>query len=148
MSEHRATIDWNLGDREFTYDTYSRDHQWRFEGGIEVDASAAPSFLGSEERVDPEEALVAAISSCHMLTLLAIAARKRLRVLSYRDAAIGFLEKNEDGKLAVTRVELRPRIEFGDAAPSAEVLERLHKSAHRNCFIANSVRTEVTVVAE
>jgi organic hydroperoxide reductase OsmC/OhrA len=148
MSEHRATIDWQLGEREFTYETYSRDHRWRFESGVETAASSAPQFGGTPERVDPEETLVAAISSCHMLTLLAVAARKRMKVRSYHDSAVGFLEPNEEGKLAVTRVELRPRIEFDGEPPGADKIERLHQSAHRNCFIANSVKTEVTVIPE
>jgi len=149
MSEHKATIAWKRGDKQFQYETYSRDHTWTFEGGVEVPASAAPAFLGSEERVDPEEAFVASASSCHMLTFLALAARKRLVVERYTDAAVGFLEKNEDGKLAITRIELRPKITFGGSgAPSAEEIERLHHLAHENCFIANSVRTEIAVAKE
>lgn len=148
MSEHKATISWNRGAPEFTYETYSRDHAWRFDGGVEVAGSAAPSYKGSPERVDPEEALVAAISSCHLLTFLALAARKRFVVERYDDEAVGFMEKNEAGKLAITRVELRPKIVFGgEAQPSADEIERLHHLAHENCFIANSVKTEVTVVA-
>jgi organic hydroperoxide reductase OsmC/OhrA len=145
MSEHKATISWSRGDRDFTYETYPRDHTWRFEGGVEVPASAAPAYLGTAERVDPEEGFVAAVSSCHMLTFLAIAARKRLVVERYDDDAIGVLEKNAEGKLAVTRVTLRPRIAFGGEAPAADVIERLHELAHESCFIANSVRTEITV---
>ena len=147
MTEHKATIRWERGGVEFTYPTYSRDHTWTFEGGIEVAASSAPDFLGKPERANPEEALVAAISSCHMLTFLAIAARRRLVVDRYRDAAVGFLEKNEAGKLAVTRVVLRPEISFSGEAPDAEALARLHEVAHRECFIANSVRTEIRVEA-
>ena len=106
--------------------------------------SAAPAFKGSAERVDPEEAFVAALSSCHMLTFLAIAAKKRLVVDDYVDSAVGYLEKNEDGKLAMTRVVLRPAIQFADP-PSAETIEKMHHKAHENCFIALSVKTEVTV---
>jgi organic hydroperoxide reductase OsmC/OhrA len=145
MSEHKATISWSRGPREFTYETYSRDHTWRFDGGVEVPGSAAPSFLGSESRVDPEEAFVAALSSCHMLTFLANAARKRLVVDRYEDAAIGFMEKNDHGKLAIVRVQLHPKVGFGGAQPSAEDVERLHRQAHEHCFIANSVKTEVTI---
>jgi len=148
MSEHKAAIAWERGSREFTYDAYSRDHSWTFEGGIEVAASAAPSFKGNPALVDPEAAFVAAVASCHMLTFLAIAARKRLVVDSYHDAAVGFMEKNEHGKLAVTRVVLRPRIRFGGAKPSAEDLAQLHELAHENCFIANSVRTAIAVAAD
>lgn len=145
MSEHKATILWSRGDREFGYETYSRDHAWRFEGGIEVAASSAPAYKGNPALVDPEEAFVAAVSSCHMLTFLAIAARRRLVVDRYEDAAVGVLEKNAEGRLAITRVTLHPRIAFGGAPPSAEEIARLHHLAHEGCFIANSVRTEVVV---
>lgn len=145
MSEHHSKITWSRGDHEYTYDTYSRDHTWSFPGGETVPASSAPDFLGSPERVDPEEALVAALSSCHMLTFLALAARKRLVVESYDDAAVGTLEKNEDGRLAMTRVVLRPRIVWGGEAPDAEAIEKMHHKAHEQCFIANSVKTEVVV---
>lgn len=146
MSEHKATISWSRGAPEFSYETYTRDHSWRFDGGVQVAASAAPSYKGSPACVDPEEAFVAALSSCHMLTFLALAARKRFVIDGYDDEAIGFLEKNADGKLAITRVELRPKIRFGgDEQPSADEIERLHHLAHEHCFIANSVKTEVTV---
>lgn len=145
MSEHRATVAWRRDTDDFTYASYTRDHTWAFEGGTVVPASAAAAYLGSAERVDPEEALVAALSSCHMLTFLAIAARKRLVVDSYRDAAVGFMEKNADGRLAITRVVLRPKIAFAGDAPDENALARLHHLAHEQCFIANSVRTEVTV---
>ena len=145
MSEHRCTVVWKGGDAPFTYDEYSRDHAWRFPGGEEVAASAAPSFLGNDARVDPEEGLVASLSSCHMLTFLAIAARKRLVVASYEDDAVGVMEKNEDGKLAVTRVTLRPAIEWGGDAPDAATIDKMHHKAHENCFIANSVKTEIVV---
>ena len=149
MSEHRATLRWERGPLPFTYETYTRDHVWAFPGGVEVPASSAPDFLGDPDRVDPEAALVAAISSCHMLTFLALAARKRLVVDSYRDEAVGVLEKNADGKLAVTRVALHPKISFeAGTAPSKEELERLHHLAHEQCFIANSVRTAITVESE
>ncbi len=145
MSEHRATVAWRRDSDDFTYQGYTRDHTWTFEGGTSVAASAAPAYLGSAARVDPEEAFVAALSSCHMLTFLAIAAKKRLVVDAYRDAAVGFMEKNEAGQLAVTRVVLRPEIAFSEEAPDGDALARLHHLAHEQCFIANSVRTEVTV---
>jgi organic hydroperoxide reductase OsmC/OhrA len=145
VSEHRANIEWRRGEAEFEYETYSRNHTWHFENGLRVEASAAPDFLGDAARVDPEEALVASISSCHMLTFLALAARKRWVVEHYRDAAIGTLEKNADGKLAVTRVVLRPEIEFAGEAPSVEQLEKAHHQAHEHCFVANSVRTRIDV---
>jgi len=147
MSEHKVELFWSRGGKSFTYETYPRGHHWRFNGGTEVDASSAPEYLGDAALPNPEEALVAAISSCHMLTFLAIAARKRLTVDSYEDAAVGHMEKNADGLVAITRCELRPRIVFsGPNRPSAEEIAKLHQSAHHHCFIANSVKTEVTVV--
>jgi organic hydroperoxide reductase OsmC/OhrA len=145
VSEHVADISWTRGDHEFTYQKYSRDHEWRFDGGVTLTASANPIYLGSEAGVDPEEAFVAALSSCHMLTFLAIAARKRLVVDAYADHAVGLMEKNEEGRLAITKVVLHPEIIFAGEAPDAATLDRMHHQAHKDCFIANSVRTEVTV---
>ena len=145
MSEHVVDVSWSRGEHEFTYQTYSRDHEWRFDGGVTVAASANPAYLGSPAGVDPEEAFVAALSSCHMLTFLAIAAKKRLVVDSYDDHAVGVMAKNEAGRLAITRVTLRPKIVFAGETPDAEALERIHHLAHLECFIANSVTTEVTV---
>ena len=146
MSKHLASLRWNRGDKPFTYEGYSRDHEWIFEGGQRLTGSAAEAFLGSPQGVDPEEALVIALSSCHMLTLLAIAAKKGWVVESYEDDAEGSLGKNEAGKLALTQVILRPRIVFADdKVLDAEALQRLHHQAHENCFIANSVKTEVVV---
>ena len=141
----RASVSWERSSEDFAFESYSRDHLWRFENGVAVEASAAPAFLGSEDRVDPEAAYVASLSSCHMLTFLAIAARKRLVVDRYADAAVGSMEKNEQGRLAITRVTLRPRVEFRDGPPSDDELARLHEMAHKGCFIANSVRTQVIV---
>ena len=145
MSQHQATIEWQRGTEDFTYEAYSRDHGWSFPGGIEVAASAAPAFKGSPDRLDPEEAFVAAIASCHMLTFLALAARKRVVVERYQDHAVGVLEKNDDGRLAITQVTLRPKISFGGDPPAAEELARLHQQSHHGCFIANSVQTAITV---
>ena len=146
MSKHIASLRWNRGDKPFTYEGYSRDHEWIFDGGQRLLGSAAEAYRGSPQGVDPEEALVAALSSCHMLTLLAIAARKGWVVESYEDDAEGALDKNADGKLALTRVVLRPRIVFAaGTAPDSDKLQRLHQQAHDNCFIANSVKTTVVV---
>ncbi len=146
MSEHKVKVSWARGSEEFSHEGYNRDHVWTFEGGIQVQASAAPGFNGNPDCVDPEEALVGALSSCHMLTFLAVAAKKRLSVESYEDAAVGFLEKNENGRLAITRAVLRPKVVWGgDKTPSAEEIDRIHEKAHQACFIANSIRTEVTV---
>lgn len=146
MSEHVAEIVWKRETESFAYDHYNRAHLWRFDGGVEVPGSASPLYRGDETRVDPEEAFVAALSSCHMLTFLAIAARKRLVVDAYGDRAVGRMEKNAQGKLAITSVDLHPRVVF---APGTEVdaatLKKMHHDAHDGCFIANSVKTMVIV---
>jgi organic hydroperoxide reductase OsmC/OhrA len=148
MSEHKATVKWSRGGKDFTYKTYSRDHLWVVNGN-EVPASATTAYLGNPNRVDPEAMLVAALSSCHMLTFLALAANKGFVVESYEDAAVGHLEKNAAGKLAITRVELHPKIVYGGGKqPDPADLEWLHDKAHRECFIANSVTTDVRVVAD
>jgi organic hydroperoxide reductase OsmC/OhrA len=148
MSEHKATVKWSRDGRDFTYKTYSRDHVW-IANGNEIPASAAAAYLGSPDRVDPEAALVAALSSCHMLTFLALAANKGFVVESYEDDAVGHLDKNAAGKLAITRVELHPRIAYGGSKqPTAADLDWLHDKAHRECFIANSVTTDVRVVVD
>ena len=148
MSEHKANVIWARNGADFGYKTYPRDHVWRFPNGVEVPGSAAPAYLGNPQRVDPEAAFVAALSSCHMLTFLALASNKGFVVDSYEDAAVGHLEKNANGKLAITRVELHPAIVYSGAKqPAAADLEWLHDKAHKECFIANSVTTEVKVVA-
>ena len=148
MSEHKATVRWSRDGKDFTYKTYSRDHKW-IANGNEIPASATPQYLGNPNRVDPEAALVSALSSCHMLTFLAVAAGKGFVVDSYEDEAVGHLEKNANGKFAVTRVELHPKIAFGGAKqPTAEDLDALHDKAHKECFIANSVTTEVRVMSD
>lgn len=145
MSEHRATIDWQRSSADFTYQTYNRAHDWRF-NAVTVPASATKEYRGEEDRVNPEEALVAALSSCHMLTFLAVAAKRKLALDSYRDEAVGVLEKNAEGRLAITRVTLRPTIVWsGGASVSAADLEKMHHDAHVGCFIASSVKTEVVV---
>ena len=115
MAEHKITLEWKRETESFTYDSYNRDHVWIFEGGARVPASAAPVYRGNPAQVNPEDALVAALSSCHMLTFLAVAAKKKFVVDRYSDHAVGFLEKNAKGKLAVTRVILRPKVVFGGA---------------------------------
>jgi organic hydroperoxide reductase OsmC/OhrA len=146
MSEHKAAIRWTNIGADMGYERYPRNHTWEFEGGPTVPASAAAAFSGGAGCVDPEEGLVAAASSCHMLTFLAIASKKKLVVASYADQAVGHLEKDAEGRLAVTRIELHPVVRFAPGpAVSAEELRKLHDSAHRNCFIANSIRATVTV---
>ncbi|MEV6411344.1 OsmC family protein [Kribbella sp. NPDC051718] len=146
MSEHVVDVSWSRGEHEFTYQSYSRDHEWRFDGGVTVPGSANPAYLGTDSgTVDPEEAFVAALSSCHMLTFLAIAAKKRLVVDSYVDHAVGVMAKNEAGRMAVTRVTLHPVITFAGDEPDEATMDRLHHLSHQECFIANSVTTEVVV---
>ncbi len=146
MSEHKITLTWRRGDKPFEYQKYSRDHTWRTDSGYEIQASAAPAYLGNPQLIDPEEAFVASLSSCHMLTFLAVAAKKKFVLDEYVDDAVGFLEKNAEGKLAITRVTLRQRLRFsGDKQPTAQEIEEMNHAAHDQCFIANSVKTEVKV---
>ena len=146
MSEHKVTLTWQRGDKPFEYQKYSRDHTWKFPGGHEMQASAAPAYLGNEKLVDPEEAFVASLSSCHMLTFLAIACKKRFVLDEYADEAVGVMEKNAEGRLAITRVTLRQRLKFsGEKQPTAQEIEEMNHGAHEQCFIANSVKTEVKV---
>lgn len=148
--EYRATVAWQRGEQAFTDNKYSRGHVWRFDGGIEVPGSSAPDVVpvySVAEAVDPEEAFIASLSSCHMLFFLAFAAKFGYRVDSYEDNAIGEMAKNEAGKLYVAKVTLRPDIVFsGDKRPSAEDVDKLHHRSHAECFIANSVKSEVVTV--
>lgn len=145
MSEHSAFVKWSRTSADFTYMSYNRDHVWRM-GQIEVPASAAPAYRGDGAKPNPEDALIATLSSCHMLTFLAIAAKKKFSLDSYEDEAVGVLEKNAEGKLAVTRVTLRPKIVWTKGtAVSADELSAMHHAAHEGCFIASSVKTEVSV---
>ena len=145
MSEHRARITWRREGADFSYESYGRDHDWQFGTGSSLRASGAAEYRGNPALPNPEEALVAALSSCHMLTFLALAARRGVAVDAYDDDAEGHLEKNAEGRLAVTRVTLRPRVRFAGAPPDAETVATLHAQAHKGCFIANSVKTEVRV---
>lgn len=154
MSEYCAKVVWNRADDEnFTDDKYSRDHQWLFDGGISFTASASPSVIPapyvSESSVDPEEAFVASLSSCHMLFFLAFAAKKQFVVDDYTDNAVGVLGKNSEGKISMTRITLRPQVSFsGLCMPSEEQIQLLHDKAHQHCYIANSVRSEVVIEAQ
>ena len=146
MSEHKATLKWQRRNAEFSYQKYPRDHTWSFDGGHTMTATAAPAYLGNPAYVDPEEAFVASVASCHMLTFLAIACKQKFVLDAYEDDAIGFVEKNAEGRLAITHIELRPKISWsGDRKPGAKELEQMHHAAHENCFIANSIKTRVTV---
>jgi organic hydroperoxide reductase OsmC/OhrA len=146
MSEHKVTLTWQRSDKPFEYQKYSRDHTWKFDGGHEMQATAAPAYLGNPSLVDPEEAFVASISSCHMLTFLAIACKKKFVLDEYVDDAVGYMEKNAEGRLAITRVTLRQRLKFsGEKQPNPQEIEEMNHGAHEQCFIANSVKTEVKV---
>lgn len=150
MSEYTVTVTWQRGDDSFTDSRYNRSHTWEFDGGVVVPASSSPHAVrppySNPDNVDPEEAFVAAISSCHMLSFLYETAKQGFVVDSYSDHAVGVLEKNEEGRQAITRATLFPQIVFsGDKQPTDADLEALHHAAHMGCFIANSIKTEVTV---
>ena len=145
---HTATVVWERGDAAFVDNRYSRRHVIRFDGGAELPGSSSPTVVkapySDPAAVDPEEMFIASISSCHMLWFLSLAAVEKFRVDRYEDEAEGVMEKNAEGKMAVTRVTLRPRVVCsGDKMPGAQDLERLHHKAHEECFIASSVKTEV-----
>lgn len=144
MSEHSATISWKKGTPDYTYETYDRSHKMKFEGGIEINASAGKEFLGNAKHANPEELLAGALASCHMLTFLAIAAKSRLVVESYEDHAVAVLDKNAEGKMAVTKIRLSPKVTFGGERPAPEKIKDLHDKAHKNCFIGNSIKCDVT----
>lgn len=150
MSEHKATITWTRTGPDFLKGRYSREHTWQFDGGLTVPASPSPSVVptpwSNPAHVDPEEAFVASISSCHMLTFLFLASRQGFQVDRYQDDAVGVMTKNERGVPWVSAVTLHPRITYGgDRLPTPEDEARLHHLAHEQCFIANSIRTAVTV---
>ncbi|MFL5236281.1 MAG: OsmC family protein [Rhizomicrobium sp.] len=147
MAEHRARLRWRRTTADFQYATYNRAHEILFKDGtIVLPASSAPAFRGDAERVDPEEAYVASLSSCHMLTFLAICARKGLIVDSYDDDAAGVLEKAANGRLWLATVRLRPLVRFEPSVGvSTDALGDLHHQSHEECFIANSVKTTVTI---
>lgn len=148
MAEYTATIVWNRGNATFTDNKYSRGHRWQFDGGVEVPASSSPHVVplpfSVQAAVDPEEAFVAALSSCHMLCFLSVAAKRGFVVDSYRDEALGLMAKNAEGKLAMTKVTLRPAVVFsGDRRPASHEVEAMHHESHEQCFIASSVKTDV-----
>lgn len=148
MTEYTAEILWERGEQDFLGKRYSRRHAMRFDGGAEVAGSSSPHSvplpMSDAAAVDPEEAFVASLSSCHMLWFLSLAAQRQFCVDRYADAAVGLLAKNVDGKMAMTRVTLRPAVQFsGERRPTREQIAQLHDEAHAQCFIANSVRTEV-----
>ena len=148
MAQYVAEILWLRGEQNFLDNRYSRRHLLRFDGGVEVPGSSSPHVvpvpMSDAAAVDPEEAFVASLSSCHMLFFLSIAAKRRFCVDRYFDAATGVMEKNADGKMAVSVVTLHPGLTFsGEQLPTREEIERMHHEAHEACFIANSVKSEV-----
>jgi organic hydroperoxide reductase OsmC/OhrA len=148
--QYRATVKWKRDGSAFTDQRYSRGHSWSFDGGITVPASSSPLSVrlpySVAEAVDPEEAFVAALASCHMLTFLYVAAKQGFVVDEYADDAVGEMSKNERGKMWVSKVMLAPAIIFaGEKRPSPEQLDELHHLAHEECYIANSVKSEVVV---
>lgn len=149
MSEYFAKINWVRDSSESYVDNkYSRGHEWIFDGGVVVQASSSPHVVplpySVEANVDPEEAFVASLSSCHMLFFLSIAAKRKYVIDSYVDNAVGTMEKDSDGKISMTKVILKPHVKFsGDKQPTMEQLEKMHHQAHEQCFIANSVKTEI-----
>jgi len=149
LSIYTASIIWHRNNEKFIDNQYSRAHQWEFDGGVSVPASASPHIVplpySVEANVDPEEAFVASLSSCHMLFFLGIAAKKRLLVDSYIDQAEGVLEKDNNGNIAMTRVILNPTIIYSGKQPTDEVIQKIHHLSHQQCFLANSVKTVITV---
>ena len=149
---YKARIRWERGDSDFASGRYSRLHEWGFDEGISVRASSSPLSVrlpySAADAVDPEEALVAATSSCHMLFFLLFAQKAGFLIDSYEDEASGLMEKDSRGKLAITKITLRPKIAFGGAKrPSEADLAELHHRSHEECYIARSIRAEVTVEA-
>jgi organic hydroperoxide reductase OsmC/OhrA len=147
---YTAHIEWQRGEEVFVDNRYSRRHLWRFDGGAEVPGSSSalsvPVPMSDPSAVDPEEAFVASISSCHMLWFLGLAAKRKFRVDRYTDDAEGVMEKNAEGRVAITRVTLHPAVAFsGEHHPSPDELAHLHHEAHEKCFIANSVKTDIRI---
>ena len=149
MQQFFATVAWQRDGQDFASQRYSRGHAGQFDGGLTVPASSSPLSvplpMSVAANIDPEEALVAATSSCHMLFFLSLAAQRGYVIDDYRDDAVGELGKNSAGRLAMTRIVLRPRIAFAGAAPAPEALAALHHDAHERCYIANSLTADVVV---
>lgn len=146
MSEHRISLAWKRASPDFSYETYDRTHTIMFEGGQTLQGSAAPQYLGRAEHANPEEMLAASLSSCHMLTFLAIAAKSRYVVDTYEDEVTAVLGKNENGAVAVTKIVLKPKVVFsGEKQPDSSQLKALHEKAGKNCFIESSIKSEIVV---
>jgi len=150
MHSYTAKVFWERGDQAFTDDTYSRGHIWEFDGGLVVPASASPDIVplpqSIAENVDPEEAFIASLSSCHMLFFLALAAKRGIVVDKYLDTATGTMEQDDRGRTSITKVVLRPDAMYsGENIPNMDAVQKIHEQAHQLCFIANSVRSAVVI---
>ncbi len=150
MSKYAATIKWQRNNEDFLGNNYSRVHTWQFNGGTEIAASASSHLVplpwSCEENVDPEQAFVASLSSCHMLFYLSIASEQGIQVESYTDQAEGVMSKNPAGKMAISKITLRPRVTYsGSNIPEHKTEESMHHLAHDNCFIANSVNSQIEI---
>ncbi|EMY77376.1 OsmC-like protein [Leptospira weilii serovar Ranarum str. ICFT] len=146
MSEYKIGLHWKKGPEDFKYESYDRTHSIQYEGGQKLYGSSTPETYGKAEYTNPEELLASSACSCHFLTFLAVAAKSRFVVSDYQDDAVATLEKNEEGKMVVTKIELHPKITFeGEKNPDLETLVGLHEKAHKNCFIANSIKAKVTI---
>lgn len=149
MSEHFATVHWQRGEHPFAKGRYSRHHEWRFDGGAVVPGSASPHIVrepfSDPGAVDPEEAFVAALSSCHMLWFLSIAANRGFIVDDYNDESVGHLRENDAGKRVIAEIVLRPKVSFNGGQPTREEIDDMHHAAHDSCFLANSVKTDIRV---
>jgi organic hydroperoxide reductase OsmC/OhrA len=150
MASYQATVEWSRQGANFLDNKYSREHTWQFDGGVTVAGSSSahvvPVPYSNPSAVDPEEALIVALASCHMLSFLYVAGKAGFVVDAYRDEATGKMTKNEAGKFWISEATLHPKIEFsGEKKPSADEVQALHHQAHEECFIANSVKTDVRV---
>lgn len=150
MSQYTATVQWSRKNQIFTDMKYSRGHTWQFDGGLTVPASSSPHIVplpfSIAANIDPEEAFIAALSSCHMLFFLSIAAKKGLIIEDYTDQAVGLLEKSESGQQAMTEVTLNPRVICGESTTmTKDEQHAIHQKAHKLCFIANSVKTRIHI---
>jgi organic hydroperoxide reductase OsmC/OhrA len=150
MSQHQATIRWQRTSPDFLKGKYSREHTWTFDGGVTVPASPSPSVVpvpySNPAHVDPEEAFVASVSSCHMLTFIYLASRQGFQVDSYEDSAVGTMTKNERGVPWMSSIQLNPKIAYsGEKQPSSAEVQQLHHLSHEQCYISNSIKTEVTI---
>lgn len=148
MAQYTTEVLWLRGEQDFFGNRYSRRHTLRFDGGAEIAGSSSPNVvpvpMSDASAVDPEEAFVSSLSSCHMLWFLSIAAKRQFCVDRYFDAAVGIMEKNAEGKMVISLVTLQPEVQFSGApTPTREEIDRMHHEAHEQCFIANSVRTEI-----